>query len=284
MTIAVASGKGGTGKTTVATCLALSLEESVRLLDCDVEEPNVHFFLRCKPEHKQEVTIPVPEIDKQKCTACKVCVDICEYNALALIKDEVLVFEQLCHGCGGCSLLCPQKAISEKPRSIGTLEQCSQDNLDLVHGKLNIGEPMAPPLIREVKKHRANGQTVIIDSPPGTTCPMVVAVQTADVCLMVTENTPFGLHDLELSVEVVKTLNIPVGVIINRADIGESDVKAYCEEQNIPVLLEIPYSEEIAEAYSRGVPFTEILPEYRDTFKRIYTSLKAMAAKESAGK
>jgi len=285
MTVAIASGKGGTGKTTVATGLALSLAEGnaeregnqVQLLDCDVEEPNSHFFLHMDKERENKVTVTVPRIDQETCTACGKCVKVCRFNALALIGDEVLVFDQLCHSCGGCTLVCPAGAITEQPREIGEMESFRRNGIHLVHGRLNIGEPMSPPLIRTVKKEKDRNKTVLIDSPPGTTCPMVVSVQGADFCILVTENTPFGLHDLELSVEVLQTLNIPMGVVINRADIGTSDVEVFCLKQQIPVLLRIPFSEEIARAYSSGRPFVEVLPEYKQTFRNMFAEIEKTA-------
>jgi MinD superfamily P-loop ATPase len=284
MTVAIASGKGGTGKTTVATGLAISLAEPkveqgtegdpVQLLDCDVEEPNSHFFLHMDKEREEKVTVAVPRIDQDTCTACGTCVNVCRFNALALIGEELLVFDQLCHSCGGCALVCPVHAITEQPREIGEIESFRRNGIHLVHGRLNIGEPMSPPLIRVVKKEKDRNKTVLIDSPPGTTCPMVVSVQGSDFCILVTENTPFGFHDLEISVEVLKSLTIPMGVVINRADIGSSDVEIFCRKQQIPVLLRIPFSEEIARAYSSGKPFVETLPEYKQIFRNMFEEIE----------
>lgn len=279
MTVAIASGKGGTGKTTVATCLSLAVPERVQLLDCDVEEPNSHFFIEGRKGRSETVSVPIPAVDQGKCTACGKCVEMCRFNALALIGHEVLVFPQLCHSCGGCMLVCPENAIYEEDREIGTLEEVTRVGLQLLYGRLNVGEPMSPPLIRRVKLEKKEDILVVIDSPPGTTCPMMVSVQGADFCLLVTENTPFGLHDLELSVQALRPFGIPLGVTINRADIGTSDIDAFCERERIPVLLKIPFSEKIAAAYSRGIPFIIDLPEYREKFQNMYESIKKMINK-----
>jgi len=284
MTISVASGKGGTGKTTVAVGLARALEEQVRLLDCDVEEPNSHLFLQVGERHSEDFSIPVPRIDPDKCTACGKCSAFCEYGALARLKDKVLVFDNLCHGCGGCKIVCPENAISEVPRAIGKLVSAAVPGVDLLYGDLNSGEVLAPPLIRAVKRRGGGigGGPVIIDSPPGTTCPMVTAVKDADFSLLVTENTPFGLHDLELAVQVLADLDMPMGVVINRADIGRSDVEAFCRQKNIPVLMRIPYSRRIAEFYARGESIVDADPEFRTSFQAMFRSIESIVAASDA--
>jgi len=215
----VASGKGGTGKTTVAVNLALSLN-NVQLLDCDVEEPNCHIFIKPVFEHKNTVFIPIPCIDQTKCDECGRCQEVCVYNAVAIVNKKVLIFPELCHGCGSCTYFCPNDAIKEENKEIGVVEIGRKGDIQFIHGKLNIGKMMAPPVIREVKKHINKKKTVIIDVPPGTSCPVITAIKDTDFVILVTEPTPFGLNDLSLAVEVVRKLKIPFGVIINRSDLG----------------------------------------------------------------
>ncbi len=276
MIISIASGKGGTGKTTVAINLALALSDSqsLKFLDCDVEEPNAYFFLKPELSQKIPVSIPVPEINETKCDFCGKCAEICEYNALAVLKDTVLVFAELCHGCGGCTLLCPEKAITEKDRQIGIMEIGSTGKITFIHGKLNIGEAMSPPLIREVKKQINPSETVIIDAPPGTSCPVIESVKGSDFSLLVTEPTPFGLNDLKLAVETLKQMKIPHGVVLNRAGVGDNKVKNYCNRENIPILMEIPMDRKIAEAYSEGKSIIETMPEYQQKFLTLYKKIK----------
>ena len=276
MIISVASGKGGTGKTLVATNLALALSDKVRvqLLDCDVEEPNDNVFLHLHLNNSQLVYIPIPKINEDKCTYCGKCAEVCVYNAIAVLPEKVLVFPELCHGCGACSYLCPEAAITEEGRQIGVLEKGNSGNLELVQGKLNIGEPMAPPVIREVKKHIDSKSEVIIDVPPGTSCPVIEAVKGSDFCLLVTEPTPFGLYDLSLAVEVVRKLGIPFGVIINRVGVGDDKVEHYCQEQQIPILLKIPLDRSIAALYSQGIPLVEGMPRWHGAFLQIFQDIK----------
>jgi len=273
MIISVASGKGGTGKTTVAVNLALSLGD-FQLLDCDVEEPNCHIFIKPAFHEKKAVFIPVPEVYKDKCTACGVCQEVCEFNAITVVNKEVLIFPELCHGCGSCTYFCPEKAIYEKDKEIGIVESGARNGIKFVHGKLNIGMTMSPPVIREVKKHIDKKNDVIIDAPPGTSCPVITAIKDTDFVILVTEPTPFGLNDLALAVEVVRKLDIPSGVIINRSDLGNNRIDEYCEKENIPVLMRIPFDRRIAEAYSRGESIIESLPEYRVKFIRLYEEIK----------
>jgi MinD superfamily P-loop ATPase len=278
MILSVASGKGGTGKTTIAINLALSLAKTqpVQFLDCDAEEPNAHFFLKPHLVTNRVVSIPVPEIIEEKCTYCGKCAEVCAYNALAVLKDTVLVFAELCHGCGGCSLLCPEKAIKEKGQRIGIMEFGSSDGIEFIHGKLDIGQAMSPPLIREIKKNMDLTRLVIIDAPPGTSCPMVEAVKGSDFSLLVTEPTPFGLNDLRLSVETLKEMHIPSGVVINRAGVGDSGVEAYCQKENIPLLMNLPFDREIAVAYSEGIPIVEAKPAYRERFMELYARVQGL--------
>jgi len=275
MIIAIASGKGGTGKTTIAVNLALSLE-NVRFLDCDVEEPNGHIFLKPEIKDRQVVSIPVPKVDESKCSYCGKCAKICVYNVIAVVKETILVFPELCHGCGGCALLCPEEAISEVNREIGIVELGQRNGLQFVHGRLNIGEAMSPPLIRAVKKNINPAMISIIDAPPGTSCPVIEAVKGSDFCLLVTEPTPFGLNDLELAVETVRLIKIPFGVVINRADVGDEGVRQYCLRENIPVLMEIPMDRRIAEAYSIGAPLVEKMPEWKERFRGLHAAISGI--------
>jgi len=289
MIISVASGKGGTGKTTIAVNLALSIE-NVQFLDCDVEEPNAHIFLKPQIKEQKKAYIPVPEIDESKCTYCGKCAKVCVYNAIAVLpgqdgkKGRTLIFAHLCHGCGACSALCPQGAIKEINREIGVVELGNCDKIEFIHGKLNIGEAMSPPLIRQVKEHIsseggfASGvnptRTVIIDAPPGTSCPVVESVKGSDYSILVTEPTPFGLNDLILAVEVLRKLKIPLGVVINRADLGNKKTEEYCKQENVPVLMKIPFKKEIAMAYSKGEPIVRVFPEYREDFQKLFNTIR----------
>jgi MinD superfamily P-loop ATPase len=269
MIIAVASGKGGTGKTTVATNMAASSESAVQLLDCDVEEPNAHLFLELEMQGSETVSVPVPKVEMERCTLCRECAEICAYHAIAVIADQVITFSELCHGCGGCSLVCPTEAISEVPREIGVLEWGRTGTIDFVHGRLRIGEAMSPPLIRAVKGRLDESKLVIIDAPPGTSCPVIEAVRGADYALLVTEPTPFGLNDLILAVETVRALDIPCGVLINRAGLGDEAVQAYCRRERIPVEMEIGFDRRIAESYSRGELLVDSMPEWRSAFRQL---------------
>ena len=274
MIIAVASGKGGTGKTTIATNLAKSIGNGVVLVDCDVEEPNCHLFLNPRIERTEEVNVPNPRVDLSKCTFCGECAKICRFSAIVVIKNNVLTFPELCHGCGGCALVCPEDAISEIPKPIGMLDQGRSDSLSFIHGRLKVGEAMSPPLIKAARSLANENGVVIIDSPPGTSCPVIAAVKGSDFCLLVTEPTPFGLNDLELAVEVVQQLKIPVGVVINRCDIGDLAVKEFCERRGIPILMEVPEDRQIAEAYSRGQMIIDVFPEYRRKFQDLYATIR----------
>jgi MinD superfamily P-loop ATPase len=282
MIISVASGKGGTGKTTVAVNLALSLN-NVQFLDCDVEEPNAHLFLKPDIKDSKIATIPVPDVDESKCNYCGKCRDICAYNAIAVISPDdvikngsILIFPHLCHACGGCSLLCPQNAIREVDKEIGVIEIGNCRDIQFVHGKLNIGEIMSPPLIKQVKKHINPMRTVIIDVPPGTSCPVIASVKGNDFCILVTEPTPFGLNDLILAVEVLRKLGIPFGVVINRSDIGDDRVDLFCHENKIPILMRIPFDKEIAILYSMGIPVVGEKKEYVMRFQNMFDLITSM--------
>jgi MinD superfamily P-loop ATPase len=269
MIISIASGKGGTGKTTVATNLALSIPD-VQLLDCDVEEPDSHLFLNVKLNKIEDVHLYIPSVDKQKCNFCRECAAFCQYNAIAVMPADVLVFPELCHGCGGCMLVCPNQAITETQNIIGVIEGGTASGIEFYHGLLKIGEPMATPVIKALKKRIDKNKTVILDSPPGTSCPMIETIRDTDYCLLVTEPTPFGLYDLKLAVGVVRALSIPFGVVINRDGIGDNKVDEYCQAEDIPVLMRIPQNKEIARLYSVGKPFVVAMPQWKEKFAGLY--------------
>lgn len=277
MIISVASGKGGTGKTTVATNMASALGRGVRLLDCDVEEPNAHLFLNPVFGQVEEVTTFIPEIDPDLCTACKKCAEICRFRALAVVVGKVLIFPELCHSCGGCVEVCEEGAVKDGSRKLGIVESGAAGDVLFSHGRLRVGEAMSPPLIKKVRSLNENNGITIIDAPPGTSCPVIAATKGVDFVLMVTEPTPFGLHDLKLGVEAIKTLGIPCGLVINRADIGDDGVREYAASEDIPILLEIPFDRKIAEAYSVGKLIIDVLPEWSEKFRDLYNRIEILA-------
>jgi MinD superfamily P-loop ATPase len=266
MILSIASGKGGTGKTTVSVNLARTLGINVQLLDCDVEEPNAHLFLKGNKIKEEIVTIPIPQVDEALCDGCGECGKFCVYHAIITLGKTPLVFPDMCHGCGGCILVCPTKAITEVGRRIGVVETMESENITLIGGRLDIGVAMAPPLIRAVKERLQNNLPAIVDAPPGTSCPVIAAIRDTDMVLLVTEPTPFGLNDLTLAVDMVRELKIPFGVIVNRMGSGDDRVHHYCKKENILILLEIPDDRRIAESYSRGILMVDALPEYRGLF------------------
>ncbi len=278
MIVAIASGKGGTGKTTVAVNLASVMEGRVTYADCDVEEPNGHIFLKPALNSSKAVGIPVPVVDADACTGCGSCARACRFNAIACVREKVLVFAELCHGCGGCIYACPAKAISEKEHGIGVVETGYSDHLSFVQGRLRVGAAMSPPLIRAVKEALPPGTNVILDAPPGTSCPVITAIKGSDYVVLVTEPTPFGLHDLKLAVETVRQLGLPFGVVVNRCDIGDDRVGEYCREEAIPVLLEISDDRRIAEAYSRGVMAVDAVPGLRGLFVQLDQRIRMQRA------
>jgi MinD superfamily P-loop ATPase len=284
--VTVASGKGGTGKTTVAASLALSLAESADataplFLDCDVEEPNAALFLQPDIQERREVGQMIPAVDLEMCTTCGRCAEVCQYHAIAVVGEgrsgaaPVLVFPELCHGCGSCTLNCPVEAIHEVLHVTGTIERGQAGSVAFGQGTMNVGEPMGVPIIRQLKRWMIpappNGRPIILDAPPGTACPVVEAMHGADFVLLVTEPTPFGLHDLRLAVEVARgELGLPVGVVVNRDGVGDRGVDEYCAAESIPILMRIPHNRRIAEAYSEGMPLVEALPEYRERFVTLW--------------
>jgi len=274
--IAIASGKGGTGKTTLATNLAFIAAQNGRTItyiDCDVEEPNGHLFLKPRIREKRPIGKQVPCVDMKKCILCDECEKICQFNAIVCLGEEVRVYPELCHACGGCGLVCPTAAITETFRETGQLEVGQADGVQFVHGLLNVGEPLSPPLVSAVKSAIPESDLEIIDAPPGTSCPVIESILGSDYVVLVTEPTPFGLNDLTLAVEMVEALRFPFGVVVNRAGIGNDDVFAYCREKKIRILAEIPDDRRIAEAYSCGDLICDVLPEYRFLFARLLAEL-----------
>lgn len=288
--IAVASGKGGTGKTTVATSLAVTMARKNQtvpplFLDCDVEAPNAHLYLKPDWLKRKVVSMQIPEIDADQCIHCGLCADTCQFKALALVGEKVLVFPELCHGCGACSLVCPTNAISEKDNPIGVLESGSGlYGIQFARGVLNIGEPMAKPVISELKKWALpeQDQVMILDAPPGTTCSVVETIESADYLLLVTEPTPFGLHDLKLMLELARMMEIPHGVVINRHGIRNDSIEELCEQLGIPVLLTIPFQRKIAEGVSQGKHLVDIIPAFEEKFANLaQTILETIAANKA---
>lgn len=282
MIISVASGKGGTGKTTIATYLTVTCEEDVGFLDCDVEEPNAHLFIRPDIHGGETVYTPVPRVDMDKCTLCGKCTEICHFNAIAMLGEIVLPFPELCHSCGGCMAVCPEGAITETGRELGVIEFGSRDGIGFVHGKLRIGEALAPPLIRKVRENMKPDITTIIDAPPGTSCPVIAAMKGVDFVLLVTEPTPFGLYDLKLAVGAVKLLEIPCGLVINRSDMGDRCVYAYAASEGVPILMEIPFDRKFAEAYSRGEMLVDGEGGWKSRFQELYDQIRALVRQQTS--
>jgi MinD superfamily P-loop ATPase len=277
MILTVASGKGGTGKTTVATSLALAIADlSPLFLDCDVEAPNAHIFLNPEITQSQIVNLPIPAVDESRCEGCGRCAEVCQYHAIVLIGGKVLVFPELCHGCGSCTLQCPEGAIEEIPNKLGLLEAgVAKNEIRFAHGTLDIGQPMAVPIIRTLQAWNPFGELepVIRDAPPGVSCPVVETMSGADFVLLVTEPTPFGLHDLQLAVQLTGELGLPVGVVLNREGIGDQRVDEYCQTAGIPILMRIPYDERIGRAVADGKPLVEAFPDYLPRFRELFSCI-----------
>jgi MinD superfamily P-loop ATPase len=280
MRIAIASGKGGTGKTIVSTNLASVAVQNGRVVayvDCDVEEPNGHVFLNPQVTSRQSILRAVPQVDSDVCVLCDECSEICQYSAIVRVSRKVLVYPELCHACGGCTRVCPEDAISKTMLPIGELQVGSSGALRFAGGTLNVGEHMSPPAIRAVKKATPEADVVLLDSPPGTSCPAVEAVRDCDLAVLVTEPTPFGLNDLKLAVEMVRALKIPLGIIVNRAGPRNNGVHEYCGRAGLPVFGEIPDDRAVAEAYSRGELACQTVPTYRTRIEDILDTILAAA-------
>ena len=287
MIITIASGKGGTGKTTIATNLAWTIthaqEAEIKgatwLIDCDVEEPNAALFLHPAFEKDKKVERLLPVINQDQCIGSGICVDVCEYNAFARAGGKTLFFKELCHACGSCALNCPEGAIHETSETIGLIQKGSSDSLRFAHGILEIGFSSPTLVIRDLKKwaisqHPQPSSTYILDASPGTTCPVVESLRGADFALLVTEPTPFGLHDLSLVVDLIfKEFKIPTGIVINKSGLGDEIIEQFAEKNNIPILMRIPLSRDIAEAYARGKLLVEAFPQYKDQFITLYKKI-----------
>lgn len=272
MRIAVLSGKGGTGKTTVSASFAASLP-SCQYIDCDVEEPNGAIFLSPNIEESEQVEVLVPEADMSKCNACGKCAEACQFNAIAAVKSQVLVFPEICHHCGACVIACPKDAIKEVKRSIGVVESNSDDTF--LQGKLNVGEPISIPILRELKKRiKSDDTTVILDCSPGASCAVVECIEGCDYCILVTEPTPFGLHDLEIAVKLVRKMELPFGVVLNKASDDSRIIHDFCDNQGIELLMEIPFSQEIAQSYSKGILPVENNELWKEEFKNLYSRIE----------
>ena len=279
MIISIASGKGGTGKTTIATNLAVALGTDVNLLDCDVEEPNDHIFIQPKITHTEKVSLKVPQVDMNKCSLCGKCQEICQFQAIVVVGKTALTFPELCHSCGGCMEVCPENAITEIDREMGIFEAGTRNGVAFAYGRIFVGQVMAVPAIERVRAAVQPNKVNIIDAPPGTSCPVISSVKNTDFLILVTEPTPFGLNDLKLAVGMVKILAIPHGIVINRSDLGDEKVKEYAKEENIPILMEIPFDRQIAETYSKGKLLVEELPEWKERFIHLYEDVVKYAKK-----
>jgi MinD superfamily P-loop ATPase len=282
MIVAVASGKGGTGKTTVSASLASIWPSPVTAVDLDVEEPNLHLFLGPDIREEKASWIEIPAIDENRCTRCRACTDICQFKAIGIFGQVVMTFPEMCHGCGACWTICPENAITPDKRELGQILTGRAGRMDFAMGRLRVGEAMSPPLMRNVKRHLGLdhaplNQDFIIDAPPGVSCPAINAVMDADVIVLVTEPTPFGLYDLALAQKAFAPLGKPMGVVINRADIGTRDVHRHCQKTALPILSEIPYQRDIAEAYARGQIIAEAVPSTRPLFDALVKSLAGLA-------
>jgi MinD superfamily P-loop ATPase len=283
MIVAVASGKGGTGKTTVAASLAWVWDRSVAAVDLDVEEPNLHLFLKPDITGRETAVMEVPVADESKCTYCRACADLCQFKAISVLGSVLLTFPEMCHGCGGCLAVCPEKALSPGSRELGEVSWgTAAGRIGFFMGRLRVGEAMSPPLMRAViakiaQSPDATAGDVIIDAPPGTSCPAINAVLPSDLILLVTEPTPFGFHDFQLAHAAFAPLGKPMAAVINRAGLGDRSVQDFCRSRQLPILAEIPFDRRLAEAYSKGQVLAEALPNMRTVFVELMTALRGLA-------
>ena len=277
MIVAIASGKGGTGKTTVAAGLARIWTPPLQVVDLDVEAPNLHLFLKPDILGRETAYITVPVADESKCTACGKCAELCQFKAITVLGGYLLTFPEMCHGCGGCMAICPEGAISKGRRELGELLWGKTKDADFIMGRLRVGEAMSPPLMRQVQDRYDTKGDVIVDAPPGTSCPAMTAVEVADVIILVGESTPFGFHDLKLAREAFTAMNKPMGVVINRAGLGDDSLRTYCQTTGLPILMEIPFDRDIAYAYSNGLVISELGPKYEQLFKDLAQSIRQLS-------
>lgn len=272
MRIAVLSGKGGTGKTLVSVNLACTADKAV-YVDCDVEEPNGHLFLKPEIKEKQSVAVTVPEVDMSKCTGCRECVDFCKYNALALVKDKLMIFYEICHSCGGCILFCPVKALSKKQREIGIIEMGNSDNVTVLTGCLNTGEVSGVPIIKGLMEKLPEQDTIVIDCPPGSACIVMESIREADFCVLVAEPTLFGAHNLAMVYDLVKLFNKPFGVVLNKCLPGDNPSERFCSENKINILTEIPYDEKLGMLNSKGLVAVRESNQYKKLFQKLLVNI-----------
>jgi MinD superfamily P-loop ATPase len=289
MIIAIASGKGGTGKTTVSAALAGLWPRPAIAVDLDVEEPNLHLFLKPEIAGREPAHMDVPKVDEENCTRCRACAEVCQFKAISVMGDVVLTFPEMCHGCGACMAVCPEDVISYDQRLLGDILWGEAAGSEFLMGRLRVGEAMSPPLMRHVKARlndrlAETGADAVIDAPPGVSCPAVNAVMDADVIVLVTEPTPFGCYDLALAHQAFQNLGKPMGVVINRAGLGEDAVYAQCRDAGLPILAEIPYDRTIAEAYSQGRIISGISDRFRQVFTDLADEIRKLAAPNVAQK